>query len=403
MKLWWEKDRQQAVGLLLICLFIFMGIVIINNFFIYRNYCRQVNTVITQMILEIEQQYPKVEEQELIHILNQNHQNRKKDLSDFGISDNEVNVIKSMETVFYYSLVMSISILIFFGVLAILILFFYFFKENKKMGEIIAYIHAINQRHYDLCLFDNEEGVISRLKNELYKITVMLKEQAEKSKKEKEAMKESLADISHQMKTPMTSVLVLIDNLMENEEMPIELRRKFLMEISHQIRWVNSLIISLLKLSRFSAGVVEMKREQIFLYDFFEEVRKSLLIPAEIRNVKVHIQKNQEISFFGDRYWEREAMTNLLKNAIEHTLENGNVKIYFEENYFFTRIFIEDEGTGIDPEEQKRIFERFYRGEYTGNGVGIGLSLAKKIIENDYGKIKVNSQNGKGTIFEIRY
>lgn len=212
-----------------------------------------------------------------------------------------------------------------------------------------------------------------------------------------------MADISHQIKTPITSVLIMLDNLRENEEMPLELRQKFLTEINRQLLWIQSLIISMLKLSRLEASVVEFKREKIYLYEFFQEIKENLSIMIEARLVTVVISEKKELYFFGDRYWEREAMTNLLKNAIEHTIEGTMVEISFEQNYFYTKITIKDQGEGMEAEERKRIFERFYRGERTKNGVGIGLSLAKKIIESDCGRVRVNSKKGKGTVFEIVY
>jgi signal transduction histidine kinase len=399
-----EKNRQQAIKMLAVCLLICMIWMVAADFFIYKSYCLQVNKTMSDIILEIEKNYPKVQRTELVRILNETQQNNSVDLSDFGIEKNTVNVIKNMKKCFYHGLFYSLPVLVCFGILAAAVVFFYFLRENKKIGEITGYIQAINQKKYDLCLLDNEEGAISQLKNELYKITVMLKEEAEKSRREKEAVKEAMADISHQMKTPMTSVLVLLDNLLEEESMSETVRQQFLAEINRQVQWVNSLVISMLKLSRLSAGVVKMNRERIDLSGFFKEIREKLLILMEMRNVSVRIEENEEMYFEGDRYWEQEAMSNFLKNAVEHTKDGGTVTVSFEKNYFYTKILIADEGEGMDLEDQQRIFERFYRGKNAAfDGVGIGLSLAKKIVEMDQGVVKVTSEQGKGSVFEIRY
>lgn len=403
MKLLREKNRQQAVKMLAVCLLIFIILTILLNFLIYRDYCFQVNSTVAGMISEIKKCYPDVAEERLIHLLNKKSQEQTVVLSDFGIDKDTIHVIHTMKTCFYHSLFFSIPAFFFFGILTAALFFFYFWQENKKIGEIIEYIDAINRKKYDLCLWENEEGMISQLKNELYKITVMLKEQADQSKKEKEQVKNSMADISHQMKTPMTSVLIMLDNLRENREMPMALQQKFLSEMNRQLVWINSLVASMLKLSRLDANAVDFKREKIFLYKFFEEIRKNLLILIEARQVMLVIPKEEQVHFFGDPYWEREAMTNLLKNAIEHTKEGTKVQVSFEQNYFYTKIIIQDQGEGMGLEEQKRIFERFYRGKNAGDGVGIGLSLAKKIIEHDHGKVKVKSQQGKGTVFEVVY
>lgn len=399
-----EKNRQQAVTMLAVCLFMFMGMTVLVNILVYRNYCGRVNAAVSGMVSEIEKQYPLVPADTLVHVLNQEGKGGSLKLSDFGIEADTVNVLKSMEQGFYDSMACFLPVIFCFGILAEGILFFYFFEENKEIEEITEYIHAIHEKKYDLCLQENEEGVISRLKNELYKITVMLKEQAESSRREKEAMKDSMADISHQIKTPMTSVLVLLDNVREHQDMPEEVRQRFLVEVNRQLQWINSLVISLLKLSKLEAGAVDMKQEKIFLYEFFMEIKESLMILIEAGNVRVSVQENREISFFGDRYWEKEAMTNLLKNALEHTPAGKEVRISFEENYFYTGIMIEDQGEGMDEEDQRRIFERFYRGKHSpADGVGIGLSLAKKIIESDHGTVRAKSEKGKGTRFLVRY
>lgn len=399
-----EKNRQRAITMLVICLLLFMGLAVLINFLVYKNYCDHLNAAVSGMVSEIKKQYPLVQTEALVHVLNQERKDSSLKLCDFGIEADTVNVLKSMRQGYYYSMACFLPVIFCFGILTAGILFFYFSEENKKIGEITEYIHAIHKKNYDLCIQENEEGVISQLKNELYKITVMLKEQAENSRREKEAMRDSMADISHQIKTPMTSVLVLLDNVREHQDMPGEIRHKFLVEANKQLLWINSLVISLLKLSKLEVGVVEMKQEKIYLYEFFMEIKESLMILIETGNVKVSVEENRELYILGDRYWEREAMMNLLKNAVEHTLAGKEVRVSFDENYFYTGIMIEDQGEGMDEEDQGRIFERFYRGKYSSaDGVGIGLSLAKKIIESDHGTVKVKSEKGKGTVFFMRY
>lgn len=404
MELWKEKNRRRAAGKLFFCLVFFTGLMVFMNLLAYQNYCRKVNTALSLMLSEIQKQYPLVSEAALVSILNGNGKREAPFLEDFGIEGDTVNLLKDMKQGFYESLGYFLPLMVCFGAAAFAVLFFYFREEHKKIGEIMEYIWAIHKRNYDLCLMENEEGEVSRLKNELYKITVMLKEQAENSRQEKEAMKESLADISHQMKTPMTSVLLLLDNLREHTDMPEAVRQEFLSQINWQLQWVNTLVLSLLKLSRLTSGVVEMKREKIFLCGFFEKIRENLKLLAEVRDVTVSVQEDREIVLYGDAYWEREAFTNLLKNALEHTPAGKEVRVSFEENYFYTKVVIEDEGEGMDEEEQRHIFERFYRGKYAvEGGAGIGLSLAKKIVERDGGTVRVMSEPGKGTVFVLRY
>ena len=402
MDLWKEKDRQRALKMLAVLSVFFMVLSVFVNYLVYRDYAGRVNAGLSGILNEVTEKYPLAEEETLLSVLNADRQGAL-DLSDFGIEKKEVSLLKNMKTGFYKSLFLSVPVLLVFCIFSAGIFCLYFFRENKKIGDIAEYVHAIHRKQYDLCLSENEEGVISRLKNELYKVTVMLKEEAEKNRKEKEQMKDSLADISHQIKTPMTSILVLLDNI-RGMELPQEVQEKFLAEINRQFLWVNSLVISLLKLSRLDSGVVEMKKEKIDLYEFFEEIRESLSIPAETANVFLEIEENKEASFYGDGYWEREAMTNLVKNAIEHTKSGKKVFISFEETYFYTKIYIKDQGEGMEKEELEKIFDRFYSRKGAGNGhVGIGLSLAKKIIELDGGMVKADSEVGKGSAFEVRF
>ena len=395
MDLWKEKDRQRALTMLAVLSVFFIVLSVFVNYLIYRDYARRVNAGLSGILNEVKEKYPLAEEEKLLFVLNADRRGAL-DLSDFGIEKKEVSLLKNMKSGFYKSLFLSVPVFLFFCIFSAAIFCLYFFRENKKIGDIMAYVHAIHRKQYDLCLLENDEGVISRLKNELYKVTVMLKEEAEKNRQEKEQMKDSLADISHQIKTPMTSILVLLDNIREME-LPQEVQEKFLAEISRQFLWVNSLVISLLKLSRLDSGVVEMKKEKIDLYEFFEEIRESLSIPAEAGNVFLELEENKEASFYGDYYWEREAMTNLVKNAIE-------VSISFEETYFYTKIYIRDQGEGMETEELNKIFDRFYCGKKEAAGhIGIGLSLAKKIIELDGGVVKADSEVGKGSVFEVRF
>ena len=184
---------------------------------------------------------------------------------------------------------------------------------------------------------------MSNLKNELYKITVMLKEESENSKKDKENLKISVQDISHQLKTPLTSITIMLDNLKESPNMDENTKQKFIFEISKQIEWINWLVISMLKLSKLDANVVQFYEEKINLKKLINEIVKNLEIPIEIKNQNIIIDGNEEASFIGDYKWQQEAITNIVKNCIEHNIDGGNIYISYEENNLFTKIIIKDE------------------------------------------------------------
>ncbi len=259
-------------------------------------------------------------------------------------------------------------------------------------------------KNYQLDIDDNSEDELSNLKNELYKITIMLKEESENSKKDKENLKISVQDISHQLKTPLTSISIMLDNIKENPNMDEKIKQKFIFEISKQIEWINWLVISMLKLSKLDANVVEFNSDKININQLMSDIIKNLEIPIEIRNQNIIINGTRENFFIGDYKWQQEAITNIIKNCIEHNKDNGNIFINHEENNLYTKISIRDEGEGISKEDLRHIFERFYKGKNSSeNSVGIGLALAKSIIEKDNGMITCKSEIGNGTEFVIKY
>ena len=234
-------------------------------------------------------------------------------------------------------------------------------------------------------------------------MTIMLKEQAETSLNNQKALQTSLEDISHQLKTPLTSICIMLDNIQENPDMDNQTRQTFIHEIIKHTEWINWLIISLLKMSKLDANTVQFAKDTINVEELINEVVSKLSIPIDIKQLKIIIKGNNA-QFIGDYNWQLEAITNVVKNCIEHTDEHKNIYINYEENNFYTKIIIRDEGCGICKKDLKHIFERFYKGKNSSeNSVGIGLALAKTIIEKGGGYITCQSIENKGTTFEIKY
>ena len=196
---------------------------------------------------------------------------------------------------------------------------------------------------------------------------------------------------------------IMLDNIKENPNMDERTRQTFMHEISRQIEWIKWLVISLLKLAKLDSNTAVFNPKEIDVKELIGDVIKNLTIPLEIKEQQIIIE-GKDAKFIGDYNWQLEALTNIVKNCIEHTLENKNIYISYEENNFYTKIVIRDEGIGIDKQDLKHIFERFYKGKNASeNSVGIGLALAKTIIEKDNGYILCTSEVGKGTTFEIKY
>ena len=370
----------------------------------YKNYEKIVNLTVSNLIDEIMEKYPETDEQELIRIINSENQEQKDEvLSKYGYTNN-ISYIKELENSMNTSIRINIAIIILLGVIAIIVALIYTNKRDKSLRSINKYLDKVNNGNYELKIEDNGEDEISRLRNELYKTTILLRESAENSEKEKTNLSNSLADISHQLKTPLTSIRIMLDNIEENPNMDEKTRNEFIEEISRQIDWISSLVISLLKLAKFDAGAIIMQDTQINVKKLIDNVINNLAIMIDIKNIKIEEKIDEDVILRADYNWQLEALTNIIKNCIEHSKEDSKIKIEVENNSIFVKIKITDEGEGIAKEDLSHIFERFYKSKQASeNSIGIGLSLAKTIIEKENGYIKVDSELGKGTTFEIKY
>ena len=395
---------------LIIQIFTITTLIVVLNYIVITNQNKKqqekVNDVIVNIVGTIKQEYPNLEDEKIIKILNDEENNAIKGigtLQRYGINTEEVYAIDGLKDEKKEILLTSSISIISLTIIVTILIINYKNKKSKKIENIINYIEEINKKNYNLKIEENTEDELSNLTNELYKITIMLKEQAELSKKDKNVLQRSLEDISHQIKTPLTSISIMLDNIKENPQMDLHTRQEFIYEISRQIEWINWLVISLLKLSKLDSNTVDFKHEEINAENLINNVIKNLAIPLDIKQQSVIVTGNNE-TFIGDYNWELEALTNIVKNCIEHTPENKKIYINCEKNNFNTKIVIRDEGNGIDREDIKHIFERFYKGKNSSeNSVGIGLALSKSIIEKDNGYILCTSEVGKGTTFEIKY
>lgn len=283
---------------------------------------------------------------------------------------------------------------------AVIISYVVFTKSRfKKIKELNNYLGAVCAGKLDLDLPDNSEGELSILKNNLYKVIAMLRFQNDQLKKDKLYLADSMTDISHQLKTPLTSMMVMTDLL--KDEHSAEKRKNFVDIIQTQLEKMRWLIQNLLKLSRLDAGTVEFKNEPLSAKAIVEKSVQPFLINLDLREIKL-LQSGDDFTFLGDGGWITEAVSNIAKNAIEHTPCRGKINIKLSNTALFGLITVADNGCGIDEEDQKHIFERFYRGKNSSpDSVGIGLALSQTIIRQHGGKITVKSEIEKGTVFEI--
>lgn len=224
-------------------------------------------------------------------------------------------------------------------------------------------------------------------------------------KKDKENLKDFLSDISHQLKTPLASLVMFNDLMRENPNIPYEDRIKFLDKSEEQLRRMEWLIMNLLKMGRLEANAINFEMEYQPLRDTINLAISPLQGQAQIKKQELIVDGDLDAVVFHDKEWLSEAISNIVKNAIEHTKEEGIIKINVEKGPLITKIKIVDNGPGISKEMQKKVFKRFYKGENSlnPNSIGIGLSLAKSIIEEQEGEIKLISEEGKGTTFIISF
>ena len=368
----------------------------------YKVYTNNFNNKIAIMMTKLTEEYPSLSKSELFDIINNQGNINEKLFNTYGIDLNKDTVIIENERMFSRFLICNIIFIVVVCIIILILFLKYNNSKDKKLNEITKYIEEINNKNYKLDIDDNSEDELSILKNEIYKTTIMLKEIAENSKQDKIKLKDSLSDISHQLKTPLTSITILIDNIIDNPEMDKETRAEFAKDIKREVTNINFLVQALLKLSKLDANSVKFINENVTVESIIEESMKNIAVLSDLRNVKIQVNGDKNAKVYCDFKWQVEAITNILKNAIEHSNTNGNIQINYEENQVYTKIEIIDYGVGIDKEDLPHIFERFYKGKNSSpESVGIGLALSKSIIENNNGYISVEAE--QGTKFIIKY
>ena len=389
-----------------IVLIIFSTSILIVNYVEYQNYTKNFNNKIELILSKIIREYPNVEKSELIELLNNEDTllDENNILKHYGIDIKKDSAILKNEGEFVKFEILLLILLILLIINILIIIIKYSNNNSKKINEITKYIEQINRRNYKLDIEENSEDELSILKNEIYKTTVMLNEIAENETKDKKELKESLSDISHQLKTPLTSIIIMLDNILDNKEMSQEVRKEFIKDIKREITNIQFLIETLLKLSKLDANSVEFINKEVEVEEIIQNAVKNVAMICDLKNIKINITGNSKEKLLCDERWQIEAITNILKNAVEHSKNNSQIDIKYTQNKAYTKITIEYYGMGINEDDLKHIFERFYKGKNASkDSVGIGLALAKAIIEKNNGYITVSSKESEGTTFAIKY
>ncbi|MCI8371531.1 MAG: HAMP domain-containing histidine kinase [Lachnospiraceae bacterium] len=273
--------------------------------------------------------------------------------------------------------------------LFVLLFFLITYRRYRRIAELSADIDRILHEESRISLKKYAEGELAILQCEIYKMTVRLREQQQRLREDKIYLADSIADISHQIRTPLTSINLVLSLLLESH-LSRERRQELIHELYELLSRIDWLITALLKISRLDAGTVVFKEEILPIKELLQRAASPILVPMELRGQTLEIEADGE--FTGDIAWTCEAILNIIKNCMEHTGDGGTISIHAESNALFTEIRIEDNGKGIAKEDLPHIFERFYKGRNSDEkSFGIGLALARMIIVGQKGTVKAEN------------
>lgn len=269
---------------------------------------------------------------------------------------------------------------------------------TRLCDEIDEILHGAEQFHFQ----QFQEGELSILSSEIHKMTIRLREQNHALKSEQLFMKESMEDISHQLRTPLTSMMLIL-GMMRKSDLSQRDRNAYLQELCELLTRMQWMIETLLNLSRLEAGAVTFQKSRISCRELIARAAEPLSIAIELKNIRLDVRIEGEPACMGDLPYCTEALENILKNCMEHTPEGGRITVTASENAIFTQILVQDTGAGIAQEDLPHIFERFYRSsDFAKKGYGIGLAFARKIITAQGGSLQVRNAEPHGAEFDLR-
>lgn len=397
-----EIFKRYLLSILFISI-IFIIIFILVNVFEYNIYKLNFNYKINGIIELVLDKYDNVEPDEIIEILNSSN-NKDNILSEYGYNIDKDSYIYELNIINRLFIIVKVILLIILFLIIIYIFIRYNYIFDIEINKIIKCIENINHKNYELGIEELSEDKLSILKQEIYKTTIMLKENAENSLKDKINIKNLMQDISHQLKTPLTSINILLDNIIDNPDIDNTTKDKFIMQIKRECINISFLVQSILKLSKFETNTIKFNKEEVSINKIINESIKNVSNLSDLLDININVNNYCKKKIKCDYRWQIEAITNILKNALEYSYNKEEILVSCNEYNLYTEICIKDNGIGMDYEDVRNIFKRFYKGkDAKSDSIGIGLALAKEIIEKDNGIVVVDSEKGVGTTFKIRY
>lgn len=387
----------------IIVLIAIISILVISSIAIVTKSSNQYNQYIynyTGNIIEtIHEKYPEIEEDIIKNILSDNIKSNNETIKKYGIDEQTIKWTETGAEIKQELL----TKLIFIWIIAILVIILMIILNNKKhkreLNMLDEYCKKVIQGIETVKLEEQKEGMYSIVANDIYDMTILLKQKNDELVKNNQNIEKLIADISHQLKTPLTSLNMINDLLYT--DLPEEKKKEFLDNMQKELEKIYWLINTLLNIAKLDSKTLILEKEKVKLHEIIEEIKKDFETMCEIRNSKIDIKVDPNTKIYCDKKWTKEALENIIKNALEHG--SKNIKITSEQNHIYTQIIIKDDGEGIDKQDLPHIFERFYKSKNSKeNSLGLGLAFAKSIIYNQDGDIKVKSKIGEGTSFIIK-
>lgn len=282
--------------------------------------------------------------------------------------------------------------------------FWYFSKQNKIMENAVSQINSYLAGDVSARIECDNEGELYRLFHSVNSLAAILNAHAANELREKEFLKNTISDISHQLKTPLAA-LNIYNGLLQDEAEGLSAVKEFVTLSEQELDRIETLVQNLLKITKLDAGSIVIERDRENVADMMRDIELHFAYRARQEQKEILLSGSDEISLLCDRDWLIEAIDNIVKNALDHTEKGDTVRIGWKSLSSFVQIIVKDNGCGIHPEDLHHIFKRFYRSRFSKDkqGIGLGLPLAKTIIEAHNGTIEVDSEPGTGTTFTMNF
>ena len=280
----------------------------------------------------------------------------------------------------------------------------YFKKQNQVMEQAVSQLHAYLDGDHNARIECDEEGELYRLFHTVNSMAAVLNAHADNELREKEFLKNTISDISHQLKTPLAA-LNIYNGLLQDGDMELSAVKEFADLSEQELDRMETLVQNLLKITKLDAGAIVLEKATENVADMMRDIELHFAYRARQEKKEIILSGSDHLSLFCDRDWLNEAIDNIVKNAFDHTESGATIRVAWKELPSGVQIVITDNGCGIHPEDIHHIFKRFYRSRFSKDtqGIGLGLPLAKAIIEAHGGLIEVESELGIGTSFIMNF